>query len=80
MNYIPVTYFYYSFTTKTGCIFFASNYSLVIPRPNRKDDCTYGIFTYPTLKYDRRDIQSKAFDGSTCIPTLYRLLKNCASR
>jgi len=48
MNYIPVTYFYYSFTTKTGCIFFASNYSLVIPRPNRKGDCNYGIFTYPT--------------------------------
>jgi hypothetical protein len=32
-----------------------------------------------TLKYDWIDIQSKVFDGSTCIPTLYRLLKNCAN-
>ena len=62
-------------TTKTGCTFFASNYSLVIPRPNRKDYCTYGINLLGTLKYDRIDIQSKVFDGATCIPTLYRLLK-----
>ena len=59
-------------TTKTGCTFFASNYSLVIPRPNRKGDGTYGIFTYPTLEYDGIDIQSKVFDGATGIPTLYR--------
>jgi len=32
-----------------------------------------------TLKYDRIDTQSKVFDGANCIPTLYRLLKNCAS-
>jgi hypothetical protein len=59
--------------------FFANNNSLVIPRPNRKGDGTYGIFTYPILKNGRIDIQSKVFDGATCIPTLHRLLKNCAN-
>jgi hypothetical protein len=52
---------------------------LAIPRPNRKDDCTYGISLLGTLKYDRIDIQSKVFDGANYIPTLYRLLKNCAN-
>ena len=31
------------------------------------------------LKYDRLGIQSKVFDGATCIPALYRLLKNWAN-
>ena len=31
------------------------------------------------LKYDGIDIKSKVFDGVNCIPTLYRLIKNCAS-
>jgi hypothetical protein len=31
------------------------------------------------MKYHRIDIQSKVFDGATCIPTLYRLLKNSAN-
>jgi hypothetical protein len=52
---------------------------LVIPRPNRKEDCAYCIELLGTLKYDRIDIQSKVFDGANCIPTLYRLLKNYAN-
>jgi len=52
---------------------------LVISRPTRKGDCTYGIQLLGTLKDERIDMQSKVFDGATCIPTLYRLLKNCTS-
>jgi hypothetical protein len=52
---------------------------LAIPRPNWKDDCTYGILLLATLKYDNIDIQSKVFDGAICIPTLYSLLKNYAN-
>jgi hypothetical protein len=34
-----------------------------------------------TLKFDRIDNQSKVFDVTIiCIPTLYRLVKNCASK
>ena len=60
--------------TRSGC-----QPDLVIPRPNRKDACTYGIQLLGTLKYDKIDIQSKAFDGATFIPELYRRLKNCAN-
>jgi len=52
---------------------------LAIPRPNRKDACTYGIKQLGTLKYDRIDIQSEIFDGANCIPTQYRLFNNCAN-
>jgi hypothetical protein len=52
---------------------------LVIPRPNKKEDCSYCVELLGTLKYDRIDIQSKVFDGANCIPTLYRLLKNYAN-
>jgi len=49
---------------------------LVMPRPNRKDACTYGIWLLVTLKYDWIDIQSKVFDGANCIPAIYRFLIN----
>jgi hypothetical protein len=58
--------------TRTG-----SQPDLAIPRPNRNDDCIYGIQLSGILKYDRIDIRSKVLDGANCIPTLYRLLKNC---
>jgi len=52
---------------------------LVIPRPNRKGDCAYDVQLLGTLKYDRIDIQSKVFDGATCIPTSNSHYKNCGS-
>jgi hypothetical protein len=57
---------------------FATNTNPVISNHIIKQQ-SYGIFTYPTLKYDSIDIQSNVFDGANCIPTLYRLLKKCAS-
>jgi hypothetical protein len=32
------------------------------------------------MKYHRKDIKSKVFGGATCIPTLYRLLKNLPTK
>jgi len=64
----------YASITRSG-----SQPDLVLPSPNVKDDCTYGVQLLGTLKYDRIDIQSKVFNGANSIPLLYRLLKNYAS-
>jgi hypothetical protein len=76
-NSIPVLYRLlknYASITRSG-----SQPDLVLPSPNVKDDCTYGVQLLGTLKYDRINIQSKVFNGANSIPVLYRLIKNYAS-
>ncbi len=62
------SFFIYASITRPG-----SQPDLVIPRPNRHGDCTYGIMLLGTLKYDRIDIQSKVFNVANCIPSVYML-------